>query len=79
MVGNLDRMKSAGLCVMSRYTHFAPLRFISASMARATMSRGASSRWGWAFSMKRWPRPLIKMPPSPRTASEMRNDLIEGW
>ena len=41
------RARSAGfLSVMSRSTWSAPVRFISKSMARATMSRGASSPRG---------------------------------
>src|SRR6059058_2043193 len=37
------RTNSASRCEMSRYTHSKPCTFISLSMARATMSRGASS------------------------------------
>ena len=46
MFGNRSMVNGAGLCVMSSSTHSAPLRFISLSMARATMSRGASDLSG---------------------------------
>ncbi len=45
--------KSAGRWEMSRYRHSLPRRFISWSMARATMSRGASSARSSKRGMKR--------------------------
>ena len=55
MFGKRSRKNSTGLSVMSRKTHCAPERLISASIARATMSRGASE--------PRLPELLAKMSP----------------
>ena len=53
-----------------------PCFFISKSIARATMSRGASSARASCFGMKRVPsRQPSSWPPSPRTASVIRKDL----
>ncbi len=43
MFGKCRATVVRAMWVMSRYTHLRPRRLISASMARATMSRGASS------------------------------------
>ncbi len=56
-----------------------PCFLISKSIARATMSRGASSPRASCCGMKRVPSGRRRMPPSPRTASEIRNDLACGW
>ncbi|MNE42747.1 hypothetical protein D3C80_1368950 [compost metagenome] len=72
-------MNSAGLWLMSRYTQSIPRRFISWSMARATMSRGASSARGSKRSMKRSPLGSLSRPPSPRTASVIRKFFACGW
>src|SRR5512141_1897973 len=43
------------------------------------MSRGASSARGSCAGMKRSPLGRRSRPPSPRTASEIRNDFACGW
>ena len=54
--------------------------FISKSIARATMSRGASSARSSCSGMKRaTPSGSFSTPPSPRTASLIRKDLACGW
>ncbi len=45
------------------------------AIARATTSRGASSPSGWASKTKRRPCSSISVAPSPRTASDTRNDV----
>ena len=59
-------MNSPPRCVRSRNTCGAPVRRISATMARETTSRGASS------FVKRSPAALRSRAPSPRSASESR-------
>jgi phospholipase/carboxylesterase len=53
------------------------------SLARATTSRGASSARASTAVMKRSPESLISTAPSPRTASEIRNEpgtaRAVGW
>jgi hypothetical protein len=67
-----------GLCVMSRKTQSRPWRFISKSMARATMSRGASSARR-RVRHEALPSGRRSRPPSPRRASVIRKDLACGW
>ena len=78
MFGNRSMMNRAGLCVMSSHTCSAPLFFISLSIARATTSRGASDFNGCHASMNSLPSSDLSTPPSPRTASLMRNDFAFG-
>src|SRR3989344_3331648 len=47
-------------------------------MARATISREASSPRGSWFCMKGLPSGSVSFPPSPRTASVIKNDLAPG-
>ena len=74
----LDEARGS-LCVMSRSTCSAPVRFISWSIARATMSRGASSARGSYSFMNGVPSRRRRMAPSPRSASEMRKFFACGW
>ncbi len=53
MLGKRSMRKAAGLWVMSSRTWSAPLFFISVSMARATMSRGARDLSGMKFVHER--------------------------
>ncbi len=78
MFGKRSMRKRAGLWVMSSSTLSAPLFFISLSIARATMSRGARDFSGCAASMNSTPPTLLSTAPSPRTASLMRNDFAFG-
>jgi hypothetical protein len=78
-LGKRVSRKEAGRWVMSRSTWSSPVAFIWASMAWATMSRGASSFRGWTDSMNRVPSILRRIPPSPRRASDRRKDLALGW
>ena len=64
---------------MSRYMQSSPVRFISESIERATMSRGARLPRGSYFFMKGLPCLLTSTAPSPRTASEMRKRRASGW
>ncbi|MNP16596.1 hypothetical protein D3C76_1090000 [compost metagenome] len=79
MVGKWVLMKSSDLWLMSRYTQSTPRRFISWSMARATISRGASSSRGSKRGMKRSPLGSRSNAPSPRSASVIRKLLACGW
>ena len=64
---------------MSRKTQSSPVRFISESIDRATMSRGASDPRGSYLRMNSRPCRSTSTAPSPRTASEMRNRFACGW
>ncbi len=75
MVGKCSCRKAGLWCEMSRCTQSRPCFFISKSMARATMSRGASSARSSCAGMKRVPSGSSRRPPSPRTASLIRKDL----
>ena len=55
MVGKCSIINRSLLCVISRYIQSAPKRFISKSIARATMSRGASSALSSNSGIKRLP------------------------
>ncbi len=73
MCGKLFLIASAFRCVRSRWTNSAPVFFSSASMPRATMSRGARSPRGSYCFMNSSPLTLRNTPPNPLIASEMRN------
>ena len=60
--------------VASSSTGSPPCAAISTAMPRATTSRGASSASGCTSSMKRSPAALRSTAPSPRTASDTRNE-----
>ena len=79
MFGNRRFKYALPLLRMSRNMQGAPVRFISESMERATMSRGASEPRGSYFSMNGRPLPSTSTAPSPRTASEMRKRFALGW
>ena len=64
---------------MSRNTQSSPVRFISESIARATTSRGARSAIVVVAVHEGVARGGRRIPPSPRTASVIRNDLACGW
>ena len=73
-------MKAGSRWLMSSSTCDRPSRFISPSIARATMSRGASSAIGCKAGMKR--SPVVgrrRYAPSPRKASVSRKFLTVGW
>ena len=65
--------------LMSRYMQSSPVRFISESIERATMSRGARLPRGSYFFMNSLPCLSTRTAPSPRTASDMRKRLAWGW
>mmetsp|Transcript_15232 Transcript_15232/g.18363 ORF Transcript_15232/g.18363 Transcript_15232/m.18363 type:complete len:207 (-) Transcript_15232:943-1563(-) len=76
MFGKCLRISSRGLWLMSRKTQESPRDFIWWSIARATTSRGASSSLESYSGMKRCISELSRIPPSPRTASVIKNAFV---
>eukprot|EP00955_Chlamydomonas_euryale_P109389 365930-Chlamydomonas_euryale.AAC.10 len=71
--GKCESTVCASTCEMSSSTCVWPCLAIWSLMARATTSRGASSSRSSYWCMKRSPCRLYSRPPSPRTASVIRN------
>ena len=76
MLGKCFFVSSASLCVTSKHTWSKPCIFISLSMARATISRGARLRRSSYFCMNSSPEGSRNIPPYPRMASVIK---YAGW
>jgi hypothetical protein len=72
MFGKRSRSRSSPIRVQSSSTCASPERFISRSMARATMSRAASEPAAWYSVMNGVPSERTSSAPSPRSASVSR-------
>ena len=79
MVGKCSTRNASPRCVASSQTWSRPCFFISKSIARATMSRGASSMRGSCAAMNRVPSGSVRWAPSPRSASVIRKLRSCGW